>query len=131
MTTENRSFSRHQFLIVSCGCELPDTTIRAAKAYAFSQDVEDGCQKMAQRRYACVVVCFDPTNKDSIVQLQRLQKLAKADNIPLATTSLFNPSWIENLMDQFGVAAHFKSFPEKAQIAEIAAQHGQLARVEK
>lgn len=119
MNPEIRNEPRPDILIVSCASVISDEALRATEKYAFCQHAEKAVQKLADSAFKCVVACIDPSAKASFEQLQQVLQKARQGGVPVVTTSQFNPSWIENLMSQFGVTAHFKSFPSRAQLAAV------------
>lgn len=82
----------------------------------------DAKDMMEKTRFDYAVAFVDPATKASIHQPEGLQRMASTFDVPLASMSLFNPIWIENLMARLGIARHFRAFPDQNELTCLAAR---------
>lgn len=122
MTFVERSDATDRVLVVGCMQNIPETLKSRAECHPFCEDANAGCAQLLENQFDCVIVLADPSHKDSIKELEEVSVLAREQGTPLFSVAVFNPKWIYNLMEQLGVVAHFTTFPNHGQIAEMLAE---------
>ncbi|MEM7470258.1 MAG: hypothetical protein AAF340_02830 [Pseudomonadota bacterium] len=90
------------------------------RATLFARNLDEANVILSLGVVGAVVTVIDPLEPDNIEKTNALVTRTEELGLPIASMSLFNPDWIENLASQLGFETHFRGIPDAKQIAELA-----------